>query len=478
MAVIEWALLRAKVGALRSVPLPFLGYSLIRVWISLSYANPALPAAVEGEDLQLLFDLVFVGASVAMALAARRLTPLNGKPAALAVGSVAMGAAVVLQWLSAFVLVSPVLAIVAAVLAGVGTAIAMMVWMELFCCLNPMRTVIYLLLGTVVGVLLTFLIEGFREGYLTGVLAVCPAVSMLMARNSYRSLDAADEPSPNPRILTPWRVYIVMALYELINGLYLGGFADASRVLVGNHSTIATLLASLALFVVAYLASDRFDFTQLYHSPMIIMVCGIVFVPLFGTHAGVVGVFVVSVSSTAFGLLVTLFLCDISKRLNISAIWLFGLQEVGFFFRDAGMLVGEGVHDAAMFGAYTESVLSVVGVVLVVVFTLLLLPRKEVSVRWGMEIFHALGEKVSSAGEEAEAVRVDRACDELASLRNLSPREAEVLKLLAQGKSLAIVANELFIAKGTAKAHTRHIYEKVGVNSRQELFDVLKINPR
>lgn len=476
--MIEGALLRAKVGALRSVPLSFLGYSLIRAWISLSYANPALPAAVKGVDLQLLFDLVFVGASVAMALAARRLTPLNGKPAALAAGAAAMGAAVVLQWLSTFVFASPVLAIAAAGLAGVGTAIAMMVWLELFCCLNPMRTVIYLLLGTVAGVLLTFLLEGFREGYLTGVLAVCPALSMLMARRAYRSLDAADEPSSNPRILTPWRVYAVMALYELINGLYLGGFADTSRVLVGNHSTIATLLASLALFAVAYLASDRFDFTRLYHSPMIIMICGIVFVPLFGMHAGVVGAFVVSVSSTAFGLLVTLFLCDISKRLNISAIWLFGLQEVGFFFRDAGMLVGEGIHDAAMFGPYTESVLSVFGVVLVVAFTLLLLPRREMSVHWGVEIFHALDEKAASTGEGSEAARVDRACDDLAALRNLSPRETEVLKLLAQGKSLTVVANELFIAKGTAKAHTRHIYEKVGVNSRQELFDILKINPR
>ncbi len=474
----EWASLRAKVIALKGIPLSLFGYSLIRAWISLLYANPVLSGGGQGVGSQLLFDAAFVGASVAMALGARRLTPLNDKPVALGASALAMASAVLLQSAAAAFPATSALTIAAAVLAGVGTAVAIMVWLELFCCLNPLRTVIYLLLGTVAGVLLTFLLEGFREGYLAGVLAVCPAISMLMARSAYRNLDAADAPSAPPRILTPWRVYAVMALYELINGLYLGGFADASRVLVGNHSTVATLLASGALFVVAYLASDRFDFTKLYRSPMIIMICGIVFVPLFGFHAGVVGAFIVSVSSTAFGLLVTLFLCDIAKRLNVSTVWLFGWQEVGFLFRDAGALLGEGVREASTFGSFTGPVLSVAGVALVVAFTLLLLPRKEVSVRWGVGILLALNEKGAEVGEGSEAARVDRACDELAALRNLSPREAEVLKLLAQGKSLTVVADELFIAKGTAKAHTRHIYEKVGVNSRQELFDVLKINPR
>lgn len=471
----EWASLRAKIVALKGVPLSFLGYSLIRAWISLLYANPALPGLSENASPQLLFDVAFVGASVAMAFGARRLTPLNDKTGALALSAVCMGCAALLQGAPASAMPPDLLMIVSPCLAGVGTAVAIMVWLELFSCLNPLRTVIYLLLGTVGGVLLTFLLEGFREGYLTGVLAVCPALSMLMARNAYRSLDTADVPGGHLRILTPWRIYAVMALYELINGLYLGGFEDASGVLVGNHSTMATLLASGALFVAAYLFSDRFDFTKLYRSPMIIMICGIVFVPLFGLRAGVVGAFVVSASSTAFGLLVTLFLCDISKRLGISPVWLFGLQEVGFLFRDLGTLLGEGVREAATFGPLTGSVLSVFGVALVVAFTLLLLPRKEMSIHWGMGL--TPGDAQGAGKEVSEAMRVDWACDELARLRNLSPRETEVLKLLAQGKSLTVVANDLFIAKGTAKAHTRHIYEKVGISTRQELFDVLKINP-
>ena len=51
--------------------------------------------------------------------------------------------------------------------------------------------------------------------------------------------------------------------------------------------------------------------------------------------------------------------------------------------------------------------------------------------------------------------------------------DAVTAELLAEGKSLSGVAHELIIAEGTAKAHTRHIYEKLGINTRQELLDLL-----
>ncbi|WP_442904896.1 response regulator transcription factor [Gordonibacter sp.] len=52
-------------------------------------------------------------------------------------------------------------------------------------------------------------------------------------------------------------------------------------------------------------------------------------------------------------------------------------------------------------------------------------------------------------------------------------RESEVLLLLAQRKSISVIEKELFIANGTAKAHVRHIYQKLEVHSREELFDLV-----
>lgn len=48
----------------------------------------------------------------------------------------------------------------------------------------------------------------------------------------------------------------------------------------------------------------------------------------------------------------------------------------------------------------------------------------------------------------------------------LSDREAEVLGGIAQGKSVPVIAGELFLAPSTVKTHVQRLYEKLGVTDR------------
>ncbi len=75
-------------------------------------------------------------------------------------------------------------------------------------------------------------------------------------------------------------------------------------------------------------------------------------------------------------------------------------------------------------------------------------------------------------GAGVDPVAATIAC--LASAHSLTPREAEVAVLLAKGRSLPFVQDELFISAGTAQTHARHIYKKLGVHSRQELIDLVE----
>ena len=52
----------------------------------------------------------------------------------------------------------------------------------------------------------------------------------------------------------------------------------------------------------------------------------------------------------------------------------------------------------------------------------------------------------------------------------LSPREKEVARLAARGYSNAQIAEELFISVETVKRHMATIFEKLGIESRRELF--------
>ncbi|WP_194762635.1 response regulator [Microbacterium sp. UFMG61] len=48
----------------------------------------------------------------------------------------------------------------------------------------------------------------------------------------------------------------------------------------------------------------------------------------------------------------------------------------------------------------------------------------------------------------------------------LSPRELEVLRLVAAGRSNPEIARDLFIGEATVKTHLLHVFEKLGVSDR------------
>ena len=50
----------------------------------------------------------------------------------------------------------------------------------------------------------------------------------------------------------------------------------------------------------------------------------------------------------------------------------------------------------------------------------------------------------------------------------LTPKEREVLSLLAQGRSNRQIAETLYISGATVKTHLSHLYEKLGVKDRQQ----------
>lgn len=80
-------------------------------------------------------------------------------------------------------------------------------------------------------------------------------------------------------------------------------------------------------------------------------------------------------------------------------------------------------------------------------------------------------------GDEAAESRSD-SIERLAVSCGLTKREIEVLSYLAKGRSLPYIADALYVTTGTIKTHTQHIYRKLGINSKQELLDLVEEHER
>lgn len=66
----------------------------------------------------------------------------------------------------------------------------------------------------------------------------------------------------------------------------------------------------------------------------------------------------------------------------------------------------------------------------------------------------------------------NRACEDICEAHGLTPREGDVFRKLARGRTAKVIARDLTISEHTVKSHTYNVYRKLGVNSQQELIDM------
>lgn len=86
--------------------------------------------------------------------------------------------------------------------------------------------------------------------------------------------------------------------------------------------------------------------------------------------------------------------------------------------------------------------------------------------------------KLSPVYAEFEQQQKSRHVHELTHRFGLTPREEDVLVLYAQGFSAREIEDALFISGSTVRTHTHHLYQKMGVSSREELAHILEEHAR
>ena len=161
-------------------------------------------------------------------------------------------------------------------------------------------------------------------------------------------------------------------------------------------------------------------------------------------------------------------LCAITEKFDSRSYQTFSLLMIGYF---GGCILGRAVSAWAMFGPTLSHDVVVLSSVLAVLSAMLLCIRNGFIPKQLIALFdpdRTRNEGDLPSEQVARVTQISAQC-------NLGAREHEVLELLLKQKTANEIATEMTIANGTAKSHIRHVYKKLGVHSREELFELMEL---
>ena len=411
-------------------PLRFLGMGLLIAWlccthINTIYIDASSPVRLPVETGMRLGD---IGAFLAMALFARRISALSAhrfavsaSVAVTACGTALIGLVLVPQGSPATIVWA------VAVATAVGGAVLFCLWAEVFCQMGTTSMVVYGGGSCIVAFLVYCLVSTMMQPYAIVATSLLPVCSLACAQASFALLprEASHGAASYP---VPWKLIVLMGIAGLMSG--------AAGALLGDASN----LAALAIMPLA---------------------------PL-GLAAAVS--FLVKLAYVWFTVFAVALLANLAYRFDVPSLRLFALaracSEGGIFL---GVLVREGVARSQVgLDATTLSLGAFIGLLLLGVCVGIWRSERAVNADWGAAgIEIESGERVVSPRE-----RLIARCGQLAQEYGLTAREAEVLTLIAQRKTRAEMEQELFLSQNTVKTHVRHVYAKLGVHSKADVYDL------
>ena len=455
------------------VPIAFLGLGMYRAWFELVFTMPHGLNGGMGAINQNLLDLVMAGTLFAFAACARKATPLRGRPGVWVAGALLLLMATIAAYASILFPAIPIpTGTVASIAGGVGLAAVMMPWLERYSQLAPVRFCLYYASAVVLSAALIWVYRGFVPSWQPWVLCLLPLVSLGLLWMTYREKER-DELGGAPvewaKFSFPWKPMLAVSLYSFAFGIQYEALA-----VPGLHSSPGTVVVACLVVGALVFGGRRVEFESVYSVWLPGVSAIFILIPTSGALDGAWAGFFNCGGYAASDIFLMVMTGALAWRYGVNPVWLFGI-ELGV--RDlvlmGGRLAGEALSSAGLSSALPA-------MLAIIAATLVVLSEVKLDARWGIELERREHGNVPAPAPSNEAIRKNSLgirCTQLARERGLTQREGEVLLLLAHQKTVPDIENALFIAKGTAKAHVSHVYQKLGVHSREELTALVEKSP-
>lgn len=356
---------------------------------------------------------------------------------------------------------------VAAVLRDIQFPLLMLFWSFVFACMPKKEAGVYVFFTTVISILLfgcILLISLFFP--IRHVLSILLALSPLLFVLSGKEFHAEERSAKvNHREIVGF--YFPRAVFGLAIGIVGSEALATSNPQPDLFACIVLIVTTGVIYLVA---NRRIGFGNIVSSvPMLPMVCVVaIATPFFGKDIPSLCGLAAGVSWLAWIILSSFQLSEYKHTLGMSeAVLSFTEKAVVVTCWLAGSIASAFlipiVKEYDWFQALGDSLLVGVAYITVLASTYALFKLGRERER------DSAVEQLSRLSAQVEQTILSNFAD----AHNLTPREKDVFYLLAQGHTRPYICKSLFIGDATARTHISHIYEKLEIHKKEEIFEAL-----
>lgn len=434
-------------------------------WLPLLQQEPAL-AQLQRSVIYALLSLAFLS----LVLVRRRIAPLHERRFLLVgAASVATGG-IVLLYLAGTESVGTIGLFVGALLESVAAAPLVLAWGELYGTIGARGAGISICGSLLIGGALYLIVSTVGPVAplpTVAMLACCPALSLLSLFKGWKHSDARalDKTVQRAPFRMPKAVLLGMFTYGVVFGLMLNLTASHADLGLGGTSLSNTLsLGFVAFFVLlSLLSSNALNYCSMYRPVLPLVAVGFMLLPILGNDRSAVASAIVFAGYACARIFATAVYSDIIYRVPAPALGVAGWGALADY---GGVAVGSLLYTILLNRITLDApqlyVISLLVVGLLILTSTFLLNETRLATLWGL--------LRQPASELPEAEIIEERCAEMAASYGLTPREREIVVLLAKGESTADIQKELCLSESTVRTYAKRIHSKLQVRSQPELI--------
>ena len=258
-------------------------------------------------------------------------------------------------------------------------------------------------------------------------------------------------------------LFIVVAVVETARNFLLGGTAIAFYAGIANLSGVA-LKVACAIWLVGVFAGRKAPGVSIAYRVAFMLILGVVLCIPLSLQGNWFAHMLLDVGSFFFHMVVLMVAYQTCVGFEIAPQRFFGILRA--FWALAALA---GIEVELVYGSQGMQPIQLLPVILG-----LAVAGAFLFVFTDRDCVEILASAPATTAREQPAPTFDDKLTALAHERGVSDRELEVALLVAKGRSAARIAEMLGVSLATVNSHVHHVYQKLGVHSRQELMDAIE----